>query len=311
MGAQGQKVAPPARGDAPRRRAFTRLLWHVNRTPLRWGVKGGLSLLRWREKLERRRLGRRSAIDPMVAARAEQLQTEGYAMVDELVDRDVLGALARDADEKLGCVDQLERQQRQSHKGFWVSLLDGETHEAFSSDSVYVRFALQPRVVQLVTAVLGELPLLSYVLLTLSREGRQSLSYSQLWHRDHDDVRVLKLFTYLTDVLDDGDGPFTFLPGPAADTVGFTVRSHVPDTRVFSRIDASSVRVMKAPRLTTFVVETSRCLHMGSRMAPGHRRLMYTATFLTAPPMFPRNAPSFCLVGPVDRRARLLLGLPA
>jgi hypothetical protein len=38
---------------------------------------------------------------------------------------------------------------------------------------------------------------------------------------------------------------------------------------------------------------------------------MYTATFLTAPPMFLRNAPCFSLVGPDDRRTRLLLGLPA
>jgi hypothetical protein len=287
---------------------LVRLLWHLNRTPLGRGVKQGLILAHWREKLERRRRGREVEVDEAVAAHARDLEREGYTVIDDLVDRTLLAALAADAEEKLERVDYLERHQRRTHKSFWVSLLDGESREGFLNDSVYVRFALQPRIVALVAAVLGELPLLSYVLLTLSRPDGAELSYSQLWHRDHDDIRVVKLFTYLTDVLDDGDGPFTFLPRRASQAVGFTVHSHLPDDRVVRRVGPAAMRTMKAPRLTTFIVETSRCFHMGSRLAPGHRRLMYTATFLTAPPMFPRSAPPFRLASAMDRETQLLLG---
>ncbi|MDZ4838521.1 MAG: hypothetical protein SGJ04_00800 [Bacteroidota bacterium] len=35
---------------------------------------------------------------------------------------------------------------------------------------------------------------------------------SQLWHRDREDLQILKIFVYLTDVTD-GAGPFTYAPG--------------------------------------------------------------------------------------------------
>ena len=43
----------------------------------------------------------------------------------------------------------------------------------------------------------------------------------------------------------------------------------------------------KAPRLTSFMVDTAKCRHMGSRMAPGHGRLLYTATFFAFPRIYP------------------------
>ena len=62
-----------------------------------------------------------------------------------------------------------------------------------------------------------EEPQLSDVLLTLSQPTENKpLSYSQLWHLDHDDKRVCKLFIYLTDVRDTKDGPLTFIPAPSS-----------------------------------------------------------------------------------------------
>lgn len=143
----------------------------------------------------------------------------------------------------------------------------------------------------------GEVPLLDYVLLTLSHSNYQDLSYSQLWHRDHDDVRTIKLFVYLTDVQSESDGPFTFLPGPVSDRFGFSLRSHRRDDEILPKVRAGEVRTVIAPRLTTFMVETSRCLHMGSRTAPGHSRLLYTATYITVPRLFPEPPPRFRLSG--------------
>ena len=125
-------------------------------------------------------------------------------------------------------------------------------------------------------------------MLSYSRHTGEDLASSQLWHRDHDDVRVIKFYTYLTDVEEDGDGPFTFLPRQSTDRFGFPLlSSHFPDERVFDKVSRTEVKVMKAPRLASFMVDTSKCLHMGSRIAPGHGRLMYTATFVAFPRIFP------------------------
>jgi hypothetical protein len=89
-------------------------------------------------------------------------------------------------------------------------------------------------------------------------------------------------------VEDDGDGPFTFLPRQSTDKFGYPIMgSHFPDDQVFQKVPRGDIKVMKAPRLTSFMVDTAKCLHMGSRMAPGHGRLLYTATFFAFPRMYP------------------------
>ena len=148
-------------------------------------------------------------------------------------------------------------------------------------------------------------------MLSYSRHTGQDLASSQLWHRDHDDVRVIKFYTYLTDVVEDGDGPFTFLPRQSTDRFGFPLlSSHFPDERVFDKVSRTEVKVMKAPRLASFMVDTSKCLHMGSRIAPGHGRLMYTATFVAFPRIFPggRNRPFLPTANTSDLQ-KLILGL--
>ncbi len=167
----------------------------------------------------------------------------------------------------------------------------------------------QPAVVAFVAGYLGELPRLADVLLTYSRPASAELSYSQLWHRDYDDTHTVKIFVYLTDVLEIGDGPFTFLPGPPSDRVGFMLRSHQADDAFLARTQPSAVKEMRGPKLTAFACETSRCVHMGSRVQPGHARLMYTATFVSAPSLYPAGAPRFRATRPVTSDERLLLGL--
>ncbi len=71
----------------------------------------------------------------------------------------------------------------------------------------------QPAALRIIGDFMHDLPQLSDVVLTLSQPTpNQALSFSQLWHLDHDDKRVCKLFIYLTDVQNTADGPFTFIP---------------------------------------------------------------------------------------------------
>jgi hypothetical protein len=269
-----------------------RALWHVNRSPLRYAVKTGVSAWHRNEKLERRREAQALNVSASERAKADDLNRDGYAVVTELMEPSIQQEFAQAGLVRLNDIGASEAKQTSTWKKFWVRLLDAEMKDGkLSADNVFVRYALQPSVVNVVSTALGEVPWLDYVLLSYSRFSGEDLSSSQLWHRDHDDVRVIKLFSYLTDVEDDGDGPFTFLPRQSTDKFGYPlIGSHFPDERVFQKVPRSDIKVMKAPRLTSFMVDTAKCLHMGSRMAPGHGRLLYTATFFAFPRMYPQAA---------------------
>ncbi|WP_225189348.1 phytanoyl-CoA dioxygenase family protein [Bradyrhizobium sp. IC3195] len=268
---------------------MSRALWQVNRSPLRWAVKTGVSTWHYGAKRQRKRELNGLDVTAAQAAAAKQLDRDGYAIVSELIDPYLLHELAAAGEAKLSEIDAADKQQAGYWKKFLVHLLDSEMVDGkLAADNLFVRYALQPGVVNVVASALGEVPWLDYVMLSYSRHTGEALASSQLWHRDHDDVRVVKFYTYLTDVKEDADGPFTFLPRQSTERFGYPLLgSHFRDDEVFEKVPRQDVKVMKAPRLVSFIVDTGRCLHMGSRIAPGHGRLMYTATFIAFPRMFP------------------------
>ena len=287
-------------------------MWHVNRSPLRYAVKSGVSAWHLNEKRERRRQAQLLNVLPAQRTRAEDLNRDGYAIVTELMDPSIHHEFAKAGLARLADIEASESKQTSNWKKFWVRLLDAEMKDGrLAVDNVFVRYALQPAVINIVSSALGEIPWLDYVLLSYSRHTGEDLASSQLWHRDHDDVRVIKLFRYLTDVSADGDGPFTFLPRQSTEKFGYPLMgSHFPDDKVFQKVPRSDIKVMKAPRLTSFMVDTAKCLHMGSRMAPGHGRLLYTATFFAFPRMYPgaKNRP-FAPTAEITPLQKLVMGL--
>jgi hypothetical protein len=290
----------------------SRALWHVNRSPLRYAVKTGVNTWNLGEKRERKRQAQLLNVTAAEKTKAGDLNRDGYAVVTELMDPVIRREFADAGVDRLESLEDSASKQTQTHKKFWVRLLDAEMKNGqLSVDNIFVRYALQPAVISVIATALGEIPWLDYVLLSYSRYTGEDLSSSQLWHRDHDDVRVIKLFAYLTDVEDDGDGPFTFLPRQSTDKFGYPLLgSHFLDDRVFAKVSRNDVKVMKAPRLASFMVDTAKCLHMGSRMAPGHGRLLYTATFIAYPRMYPgAKSRPFSPMPNTSALQKLILGL--
>ena len=136
---------------------------------------------------------------------------------------------------KVDRLDELAGKQQLGHKSFWVSLLDEEPGQRRVRHRSSVRaLRATAAALRIIGDFMHELPQLSDVLLTLSRPTEnQPLSYSQLWHLDHDDKRVCKLFIYLTDVRDTADGPLTFIPAPESKPFRNTLKSHLSDDKVF------------------------------------------------------------------------------
>jgi hypothetical protein len=269
---------------------FSRFIWQLNRSPLRTVIKKIVSVVNLGAVRERELLARTLPQDSDLDKVVKQLKVDGYCVLNEHIDKKLLATMAERAIAKLAHVDAAAQLQVQTSKSFWLRLLDEEMEDGkIRVSSPYARFAVQPVVMQIVSRVLGQIPRLDYVLLTLSQYSAKSFEKSQLWHRDHDDLQVIKLFVYLTEVKDLNDGPFTFIPASASRALGYSVRSHRSDDEIFGtgRVTPADVKSLTAPALSVFMVDTARCLHMGSRLSEGHQRLLYTATFTTAPSMFP------------------------
>ena len=301
-------------GPAPKKQKisqFRRLLWHVNRTDLGWVTKTAISSMQPGARAKRVAVLDKLPSSPDLSAASRKLAHDGYVDVTSLVDRALAEAVLDVGQSKVARLDELSGKQQLGHKSFWVSLLDEDlVNGAFATDHPFVRYALQPGVLRILGDFMHDLPQLSDVLLTLSRPTENKpLSYSQLWHLDHDDKRVCKLFIYLTDVRDTADGPLTFIPAPSSKPFRNTIKSHMSDDKVFAKVDRSAVKELVAPRLTSFIVNTARCLHMGSRIQSDRTRLLYTATYIQPPRMYPEPAPRFRAAGPLSDTERAVMRL--
>jgi hypothetical protein len=290
---------------------FRRLLWHVNRTDLGWVTKATLTSLQLAARAKRIEMLNALPAAPEWSAASRQLSDQGYVDVSSIVDRALAEAVLGVSQDKVGRLDELVAKQQLGHKSFWVSLLDEDLVDgAFATDHPFVRYALQPSVLRIMGDFMHELPQLSDVLLTLSRPTENKpLTYSQLWHLDHDDKRVCKLFIYLTDVRDTADGPLTFIPAPSSKPFRNTIKSHMSDDKVFARVDRSTVKEIIAPKLSSFIVNTARCLHMGSRILSDRTRLLYTATYIQPPRMYPEPPARFRAAGPLSDIERAVMRL--
>jgi hypothetical protein len=157
-----------------------------------------------------------------------------------------------------------------------------------------VDFALSDRLLGPVTEYLGMVPYLTRVDLVYSvSRGTDEKIESQLFHLDHEGLRQVKYFIYVYDV-DEPEGPFTFLPADTSFRVVNDVRTwrkHHGRGDVESRryldeevtaVDAArDIITVKGKAGEGVAVDTSRCLHLGSRVSPGAFRLVLYLQYCT------------------------------
>ena len=205
----------------------------------------------------------------------EKLRRDNFHPANDLVDQNLLAELQAAA-EKL--IVGAEQAPRSANKNFWSQLLSRD----LEVDNIFVRFALQERILKLVGAYFGESPFLHNLNLFASfGTNNETWQDSQLWHQDHADAKILKLWVYVTDVLTPAEGPFTYLPGHASKKVPNPFQQRVSDeTMAELGFDKQSVAVM-GPKSTCFLIDTRHCYHQGSRVEFGHKRIAYAATYVS------------------------------
>ena len=274
------------------------VLQRINRSPLRHVVKAAASATDPAGKARRRAYAQALPATPAV----EALRARGHcaAAVDATLLRELFDAAAL---RRAG----IGEEHRRANKGYLKAFIANELAAGrIDQRSIYVRFALQPSVVEVVAKYFHEAPYLSYVALDLSEYAGPQLETSQLWHRDYDDTKVVKLFVYLTDVPDQPHGPFTLVSPRASRAIRATLSQHLPDDAV-GRVPQSEISSVTAAAGTAFMVDTGRCYHMGSRVAPGRERVMYTACYITWPAIYPDFRNRIAVTGDLDEREKLLL----
>jgi hypothetical protein len=155
-----------------------------------------------------------------------------------------------------------------------------------------VDFALSDPVLGMATRYLGAVPYLCRVDLvySLPRPNGDNIA-SQLFHVDPEGLTQVKFFIHLYDV-GEPEGPFTFIPADEtariiADVRALRRRQGKPHSGRYldEEIDAvggtGSIVRLQGPTGDGVAIDTSRCLHMGSRVQPGAFRLCLYLQYCT------------------------------
>jgi hypothetical protein len=265
----------------------------VSKSPLASFVRLGVDVARY--GVRRKRMQSARAANPAAAPLAAALRTDGWALVPDDWGGEVRAEMRAECDVLRRRFHEANVRADDRYKDIWNYVSDVAFREQPPGpESPFVRYAMQPAILDAVAAYLGETPWLRYILLTESVFQEGDLRYSQKWHLDYDDVRMVKLFVYLSDVRRTEDGPFRLIPAPQSRRVRNSfVHRHLGDADVFRTIEKDAIVDIEGPALRSFLVDTHRVYHCGSRMAPGHTRLLYTALYTAHPSIWPNARDAF------------------
>lgn len=188
---------------------------------------------------------------------------------------------------------QAESAAAASNSKKWAFLRSILSNHDLARNPELVDFALSPPLLSLVTNYLGTIPHLNRIdlLYSVNHGGEEAIS-SQIYHLDPEGTRQAKLFMNLRDVGPD-EGPFTFIPASETSRIVNAIKKRRPaDTEMaagrflddeLEAVDGLDKAISVAgPPGSAALVDTSRCLHFGSRVRPGTFRLCLYIQYCTS-----------------------------
>jgi hypothetical protein len=220
-----------------------------------------------------------------------ELDTQGYSLLTflELFRDESLGSavdeqasrFARETEEALAT--NREALRVRAGKEFVVRLHSYGVE--LGLEDPWFRAAASRRMLDVANTYLGLWSKLEYVdeWYSVPQAGDADRISSQRWHRDFNDRRLVKAFLYLVDV-DDGTGPFQYVPGsapggPHGDAWPWRPlgENYPPELELESRIGAQGARVFTGPKGTLLFCNTAG-FHRGG-FATTKPRVLATATY--------------------------------
>ena len=158
----------------------------------------------------------------------------------------------------------------------------------YDPDSIYARIAAHPTIKAIAQAYYKmDAPQLAYYDVWENFPTPGEAQNAQLWHRDRDDLKILKIFIYLTDVTEK-NGPFYYASGTHLEG---TIKKKPPFFLENGKVERSTDEQMAtvvpktswqngiAPRGTIVFADTHG-YHKGGHVQEG-RRLLFVAMYLS------------------------------
>ena len=178
--------------------------------------------------------------------------------------------------------------QKHPHKKFLFPILEGAE---FCRHPELLRLMVSRPILDAAAAYLGTVPKLSGARLCWSPENETARS-SQLFHFDYEDLRQVKVFINIFETKED-QGPLTFLPADISEQVQRSigrVLGRVQDERIYAGGGRNHELKLTGPPGSGAFLDTSRCLHYGSRFNR-RDRLVLIIQFLNCFSSFRSTAP--------------------
>jgi hypothetical protein len=188
---------------------------------------------------------------------------------------------------------QLEAATGSNPSKKWAFLRSILTNQDLAQNPALVDFALSDSLLAPVTNYFGTIPHLNRIdlLYSVNHGGEEAIS-SQIYHLDPEGRRQTKLFMNLRDVGPD-EGPFTFIPAAESTRIVHAIKKQRPaeaEMAAARYLDQELAAVgalekaisVSGPKGSAVLVDTSRCLHFGSRVKPGTYRLCLYIQYCTS-----------------------------
>lgn len=164
------------------------------------------------------------------------------------------------------------------------------TAEDFRDYPALMETVLSAPVLDSAIGYFGAVPRLMYLDLWVTRPNlREKLFSSQLYHLDQPESRILSLFVNVFDVAEE-NGPFTFMPADVSRRVCRATNytwietfgdGRLSDAQVFDHAARADEIALAGGAGNAGFVDTSMCLHAGSRCRTGER-VMLVIRFMPA-----------------------------
>lgn len=158
-----------------------------------------------------------------------------------------------------------------SKKPFFSNILEVTDFEKYPA---LMAFAQSPALAEAAASYLDTWPKLNTLGVFVS-PATETTEKSQMYHVDDMDVRLVKCFINVEDVGPD-NGPFTFIPADKSEEIRSQLNHRwrgprLADEEVVAHCSPSDIVTLVGPAGTGALVDTSRCLHFGSRCRVGER----------------------------------------
>lgn len=211
---------------------------------------------------------------------ARVLDNEGYVMLPNLLSPKQIQDVHTYLDTKQ-CVDRWRPESGRFH----ISNAPGNCHTADFDKEVVVscphllETANHPLVLEIVSRLLGCKPTISSLNVWWSLSGHNAPEEAENFHRDVDEWHFIKLFVYLTDVIDTS-GPHVFVKGSQREAKLLPIRRYT-DAEVEQTFGADRVHKFTGPAGTNFL-ENTFGFHKGQMPTTG-RRLLFQSQYSLLP----------------------------